>query len=420
MSNESRTHFKRTTTEQGLALIERPFYTSRLERLRGPGIVKVLTGMRRCGKSGVLRLFQQHLVNSGVSQDSIVWVNLELPENAHLKNPDELSRHLRERQSPSGTTYVLIDEAQETPGIARVAYALQESGAFDLYLTGSHARLVESELQDLMSGRYVEIPIFPLSFAEYHACRRSMGASEGSRELLQRYLHDGGLPYTLRLADDSYAMHDYLDGVYHTVVRRDVSSALGKEDPALLDAISRILMSDMGSPTSANAISRQLTKSGMPCSDDTTARYLSALRDAYAFHRVRRLDLRSQAELKTQERYYASDLGLRMLMLGPGGTSLQGMLENVVYLELRRRHREVHAGKHYGRNIDFVAQDEHGRHYYQVAPSVLDEQTLERKLAPLRAERDNYPKAILTLDEIGLESHEGILQHNLVEWLLAS
>ena len=247
-----------------------------------------------------------------------------------------------------------------------------------------------------------------------------MGTSEGNHALLQRYLHDGGLPYTLRLADDPYAMHDYLDGVYHTVVRRDVTSALGKEDPALLDAIARILMSDLGCPTSANAISRQLTKSGMPCSDDTTARYLSALRDAYAFHRMRRLDLRSQAELKTQERYYAGDLGLRKLMLGPSGTSLQGLLENVVYLELRRRHREVHAGKHYGRNIDFVAQDEHGKHYYQVAPSVLDEQTLERKLAPLRAERDNYPKALLTLDEIGLESHEGILQHNLVEWLLAS
>lgn len=401
-------------------MIERPFYINRLERLRGTGLVKVLTGMRRCGKSGVLRLFQQHLVASGVPQDSIVSVNLELPENISLKNPDELDRHLREHKSQSGTTFVLIDEAQEAPGVARVAYALQEAGHFDLYLTGSHARLVQNELHDLMAGRYVEIPIFPLSFAEYLTCRKSMGALEDDRKLLQRYLHDGGLPYTLNLADDSYAMHDYLDGVYHTVVRRDVTSALGKEDPALLDAISRILMGDIGSPTSANAISRQLTKSGMPCSDDTTARYLSALRDAYAFFRVRRLDLRSQAELKTQERYYASDLGLRMLMLGPSGTSLQGMLENVVYLELRRRYREVHAGKHYGRSIDFVAQDEHGKHYYQVAPSVLDERTLERKLAPLRAERDNYPKALLTLDEIGLESHEGILQHNLVEWLLAS
>lgn len=382
--------------------------------------MKVLTGMRRCGKSGVLRLFQQQLLASGVSQDSIVSVNLELPENTRLKNPDELEHHLRELQSPSSTTFVLIDEAQEAPGIARVAYALQEAGTFDLYLTGSHARLVQSELQDLMAGRYVEIPIFPLSFAEYHACGKSMGLGESSRELLQRYLRDGGLPYTLRLADDPYAMHDYLDGVYHTVVRRDVTSALGKEDPALLDAIARVLMSNIGRPTSANAISQQLTKSGMPCSDDTTARYLSALRDAYAFHRVRRLDLRSQAELKTQERYYAGDLGLRMLMLGPSGTSLQGLLENVVYLELRRRHREVHAGKHYGRSIDFVAQDEHGKHYYQVAPSVLDELTLEHKLAPLRAERDNYPKSLLTLDEIGLESHEGILQHNLVEWLLAS
>ncbi len=401
-------------------MIERPFYIDRLERLRGTGLVKVLTGMRRCGKSGVLRLFQQHLVASGISQDSIVGVNLELPENVHLKNPEELERYLREHQSPSGITFVLIDEAQEVPGISRVAYALQETGFFDLYLTGSHARLVQSELQDLMAGRYVEIPIFPLSFAEYRDCRKAMGTSEGNRELLNRYLRDGGLPYTLRLSDDKYAMHDYLDGVYHTVVRRDVTSALGKEDPALLDAISRILMSEIGCPTSANAISKQLTKSGMPCSDDTTARYLRALRDAYAFHRVRRLDLRSKVELKTQERYYASDLGLRMLMLGPGGTSLKGLLENVVYLELRRRHREVHVGKHYGRNIDFVAQDEHGRHYYQVAPSVLDERTLEEKLAPLRAERDNYPKALLTLDEIGLESHEGILQHNLVDWLLAS
>ncbi len=400
-------------------MIERPYYLDRLKRLRGAGLAKVLTGVRRAGKSGILRLLESHLLEEGVDPTSILSVNLELIENESLRTAETLSTYIRTQASHEGTAYVLVDEAQECANIGQVAYELLETGTFDLYLTGSHARLVERDLADVMSGRYVEIPVFPLSFAEYYAAHA--GTASRDTQLFQRYLTNGGLPHTLLLEDDPYALRDYLDGVYHTVVRRDVAGGLGHEDPFLLDAIARGLMANMGQPSSANGLSRTLAKTGKACSDDTVARYLGALSDAYTFHRMRRRDLRTNALLKTQEKFYAADLGLATLLLGPhDATRLPGMLENVVYFELRRRYGNVHTAKHYNRHICFMAEGAEGRAYFQVTPSALDPRTLKESLAPLQAERDNYPKTLLTLDEIGVGSHEGILQRNLIEWLLTS
>jgi predicted AAA+ superfamily ATPase len=400
-------------------MIERPYYLDRLKRLRGTGLAKVLTGMRRAGKSGVLRLLETHLLEEGVGPDDILLVNLEYVEHAPLREAGALLDYVHAHARPGRTTFVLVDEAQEASGIGRVAHQLLEEGTYDLYLTGSHSHLVEDELADVMSGRYVEIPVFPLSFAEYHAAHAGLATGTTDAQLFQRYLSNGGLPHTLSLEHDPFALRDYLDGVYHTVVRRDVASGLGHEDPLLVDAISSSLMGGLGSPTSAHGIANALTSSGRSCSDDTVTVYLGALSGAYAFHRMRRLDLRSNLQLKTQERYFASDLGLRTIMLGGNAAPLGGLIQNVVYLELRRRYPVVYGGKHYARQICFVAQGQEGRAYFQVAPSVLDPAELERQLAPLRAERDNYPKTLLTLDEVGVGSHDGILQRNLVEWLLS-
>lgn len=400
-------------------MIERPYYLDRLKRLRGKGLAKVLTGMRRAGKSGILRLLETHLLEEGVEPSSIVFINLELIENASLCDAAHLRAHLLEHAVPEQTTYVLLDEAQQVNGIGQVAYDLLETGAFDLYLTGSHASLVEHELADIMSGRYVEVPVLPLSFAEYYAAHDHTRALTSDAQLFQRYLTNGGLPHTLLLEDDPYALREYLDSVYHTVVRRDVAASLGHEDPLLLDAITRNLMQNIGSPSSANGVSRTLTAVGQSCSDDTVSRYVGALEGAYAFSRMRRQDLRTGAILKTQEKFYATDLGLSTALVGPQDSALlAGRLENVVYLELMRRSKRVHAAKHYNRQITFVADGEHGREYVHVVPSVLDPTTLAQSLAPLEAERDNYPKTLLTLDEIGVGSHRGILQRNLVEWLL--
>ena len=400
-------------------MIERPLYLDRLRRLRGTSLAKVLTGMRRAGKSGILRLLEQQLLEEGVVADAILVLDLELMQNERLRDAEALLAHVRERASRAGTTYVMLDEAQQARGIGRVAYALMEEGRYDLYLTGSHARLVERELYDALAGRYVEIPVFPLSFAEYHAAHAVGTAAASPPELFERYLQNGGLPQALLFERDPYALREYLDGVYNTVVRRDVSCGLGKEDPALLDAITRHLMTHVGMPISANGVSRALTSGGSSCSDDTVSLYLRALVEAHAFHRVRRLDLKTGMRLKTQERYYADDLGIRSVLLGAGRPSLQGLLENVIYLELRRRYREVDVGRHYTRHISFVARSGEGREYYQVAPSVLDPALLERSLAPLRAERDHYPKTLLTLDAVGTGSHDGIRHLNAIDWLLA-
>lgn len=400
-------------------MIERPMYLDRLKRLRGTGLAKVLTGMRRAGKSGILRLLKSHLLEEGVAPASILSINLELIENERLCNAQALCAYVREHAMPHVTTYVLIDEAQEVEDIGRVAYSLLEEGLIDLYVTGSHSKLVERGFSDIMSGRYVEIPVFPLSFAEYYAAHALRGAYVSDAQLFQRYLTNGGLPHTLLLEDDPFALRDYLDGVYHTVVRRDVTADLGHEDPILLDGIVRELMRGLGRPSSANGISRDLASTGKTCTDDTAARYMGALSHAYTFHRMRRQDLRTGMVLKTQEKYYAADLGLSTLLLGPyDGSRLQGLLENVVYLELRRRFGDVYTAKHYNRHICFMTHGVQGRAYFQVASSVLDPQTLAQTLAPLKAERDNYPKTILTLDEIGAPSHDGIVQRNLVEWLL--
>lgn len=400
-------------------MIERPWYIDRLTQLRGTGLVKVLTGMRRAGKSGILRLLEYRLLEEGVDPASILFINLELVESAPLCAQGVLAEHVRAHAAPEGTTYVLIDEAQAAAHIGHAIYDLMETGRFDLYLTGSHSRLVERDLADVMSGRYVEIPVFPLSFAEYHAAHTQAGQLAHDTQLFQRYMTNGGLPHTLLLEDDPYALHEYLDGVYHTVVRRDVTSGLGHEDPLVLDAIVGRLIGGMGSPSSASAVSKELSATGRSCSDDTVARYLGALTNAYAFHRMRRRDLRTGSILKTQEKFFVDDLGLATLFFGAGRLQLSGLLQNVVYLELRRRFKQVHTAKHYSRHICFVAEGPEGREYLQVAPSVLDPQTLARELAPLQAEKDNYPKTLLTLDEVGIASHDGIRQRNLVEWLLA-
>lgn len=412
--------YKRTANEKGCKMIERPYYIDRLWRQRGVGLVKVLTGMRRSGKSGILRLLEQRLLEEGVRPDSLLFINLELAQNAHLREPDALLAYIASSGGRQTTVYVLIDEAQEAPGIGSVIRSLLDEGCYDVFLTGSHTKLVEQELADTMSGRYVEVHVFPLSFREYCLAHAQADAPVSDRRLFQRYLRNGGLPHTLTLEDDEYALQDYLDGVYHTIVRKDVAGGLGHEDPLLLDAIARALFADLGTSSSASKISRTLSSSGRSCSDDTVARYLGALTDAYAFHCMRRFDLKTGVELKTQEKYYADDLGLRTLMVGPRETSLAGLLENVVYLELRRRYGSVYTGKHYKRSIGFVVGDAQGREYFQVVPSVLDPTVLAQTLAPLQAERDNYPKTILTLDEVGIESHGGIRQQNLMEWLLAS
>ena len=401
-------------------MIERPYYIDRLWRLNGVQLAKVLTGMRRSGKSGILRLLEQRLYKEGVEPDALIRINLELADSAPLREPSTLLDHIRSQKSETGTTYVLIDEAQESQGIGNVVRTLMKDGCYDVFLTGSHTKLVERELADVMSGRYVEVPVYPLSFGEYYNAHTSTGKTVDDRRLFQQYLSNGGLPHTLVLEDDPYALHDYLDGVYHTIIRRDVATGLGHEDPLLLDAIVQELFAYLGTPSSANGLSRTLSSSGRSCSDDTIARYLSALTNAYAFHGMKRYDLKSGVVLKTQEKFYADDLGLRTLLVGPHQTSLSGLLENVVYPELRRRFGTVFAGKHYSRSIGFVAGDAQNREYYQVVPSVLDPATLKSTLASLLAERDNYPKTILTLDEVGLLSHQGIRQRNLIEWLLAA
>ncbi len=396
-------------------MVPRPSYIAALDRYRDRDLIKVVTGMRRVGKSVILQLYREHLLAGGVSPSSIVAVNFEVEDNASLRNPMALLEYAHAHKAPRGTTYVFLDEVQEVPEFQRVVDSLFAEGGYDLYVTGSNSHLLSGDLATLLTGRYVQVEVLPLSYAEL---RSAVGPDTGDQALMQRYLRFGGLPMIAALGEDEQTLLGYLDGVYSTVVRKDVLAQMGAGSPDLLDALSQFLMDSIGSPSSLRSIVSALKANGWHTSAEKVSEYMGALCDAYVFHKVRRYDLRGKALLAQQEKYYANDPGLRTLLLGLRGGDVGHLLENAVYLELRRRATEVRIGKIGASEVDFVARESGDTVYYQVSASVLDPNTLERELAPLRAIGDNYPKRLLTLDEIGNGSHEGIIQRNVIDWLL--
>ena len=285
----------------------------------------------------------------------------------------------------------------------------------DLYLTGSNAMLLGGTLATLLSGRYVEVALLPLSFAEYVSA--AVGPLSPMR-LYQRYLSRGGFPAAVDFAEDSLVLHDYLEGVLNTVLYKDVIQRLNIANGLALGAMTDFLFDNIGNLTSPKAISDAMTSHGTRVSPNTVAEYLSGLANSFIFYPARRYDVRGKRLLKLQQKYYAVDLGLRRMALSGQVRDTGRILENVVFLELRRRYGEVSVGQIGGLEIDFVVQSDEGPRYFQVAESVLDEKTRARELASLEAVRDNYPKFLLTLDDADPAQHGGIRQVNALEWLL--
>ena len=398
-------------------MIERKEYLKSLIAGREKNIIKVVTGVRRCGKSTLFMLYIDYLKSTGVTEDQIISVNLEDIEYEHLLNYKALYEYVKERLQEGKYSYVFLDEIQNCMGYEKAVDSLYIKPNVDVYITGSNAYMLSGELATFLSGRYITIEMLPLSFKEY--CDAQEGNGKSLRENFNDYLRFGSFPYIAQLERSDAIVTPYIDGIYNTILVKDVAKREGITDISLLESIVRFVAGSIGSPISTKKISDTINSSGRRISVNTVDNYLRALNDSYILYKADRYDIKGRQLLKTLGKYYIVDTGIRNMLLSSSAADLGHLIENVVFLELRRRGYKVNVGKMQENEVGFVASDMDGRTYYQVSASVLDAGTLSRELAPLKKIPDNYPKLLLTLDEVGAGSnYEGIRQVNLLHWLL--
>ncbi len=398
-------------------MIERKEYLDQLIASREKNIIKVVTGVRRCGKSTLFELYIDYLKSTGVTDDQIVSVNLEDIDYEHLLDYKALYGYVKERLQKGKYTYVFLDEVQNCMGYEKAVDSLYIKPNVDVYITGSNAYMLSGELATLISGRYIIIEMLPLSFKEY--CAAQAGNGKSLRENFNDYLRFGSFPYIAQLERNDAAVTPFIDGIYNTILVKDVAKREGITDIALLESIVRFVASSIGSPISTKKISDTINSSGRRISVNTVDNYLRALTDSYILYKADRYDIKGRQLLKTLGKYYIVDTGIRNMLLSSSESDIGHLIENVVFLELQRRGYKVNIGKMLESEIDFVASDMDGRTYYQVSASVLDVGTLARELYPLKKIPDNHPKMLLTLDEVGTGlNYEGIRQINLLHWLL--
>jgi predicted AAA+ superfamily ATPase len=396
-------------------LIERKAYLDQLSMWREKEMIKVVTGVRRCGKSTLFDLYIRRLKDDGAGENQIIAVNLEDEDFAELRDYRKLHEYVTSRLAKDEWTYLFIDEIQNCADYEKAISSLFLRKRLDIHITGSNAYLLSGELATKLTARYVEIDMLPLSFAEFGEAVNI----PDKRERFGQYVNLGGFPYAARLADNLTAHGQYLEGVYNTVLVKDIMTRNGLADVTLLKSVARFLADSVGSPVSAKKIADTLTSAGRPTSPSTIDAYLEAVAGSYLFYKVQRFDIKGKTHLKSESKYYICDTGLRNMMLSSVSKDIGHQIENIVYLELLRRGYTVNIGKAgRGTEIDFVAARGARAEYFQVAASALDGDVLERELRPLRQIRDNYPKYLITLDDFTGDAG-GIKRVNLIDWLLS-
>lgn len=404
-----------------LKLIDRPHYLEQLIAFKDTQIIKVVTGIRRCGKSTLFDLYCDYLRAHGVREEQIIRINLEDPDLGEIDDDRKLYHRIKEMLSENEMNYIFIDEVQNVPQFQKAVNGLFIKKNCDVYITGSNAYLLSGELATLLSGRYVEIKMLPLSYREY------VSAFPDTNDLTIKYrdyIQNGSFPYILNLTRRQ-DIRTYLEGIYTTVVLKDVVARKNISDVDILESVISYMFDNIGNLCSANKIANTLTSSGRKVSSHTVESYLAALTDSYVLYRARRYDVKGKQLLVTGNKYYLADIGLRYYLLGTKRADQGHILENVVYLELLRRGYEVYVGKVDRVEVDFMAIDEEGESYYQVAWTLTGEgdnserkSILERELYPLERIHDHNPKYLLTMDFTPLTSHNGIKQMNVLDWLM--
>ena len=396
----------------------RDLYLNQLIKFKDKKLIKVITGLRRSGKSTLLSLFENHLITSGVDRNHIIRMNFESFEFDEITNYKELHEYINKRiLDPNKRHYILLDEVQQVSSWERVINSFFVDANVDIFITGSNAYLLSSELSTLLSGRYVEIKMQPLSFKEYLEFLDS-DKEMSLQEKFNQYLEYGGLPTIVELLDNPDTIGPFLEGIYNTVLMKDVIERNGVRDAALLESILKFIAANIGSIVSTKKISDYLTSSGRKTTSDTIDNYLKMLENAFIIYKANRYDLKGKMFLKTLEKYYIVDIGIRNKLIGLRNTDYGHVLENIVYLELLRRGYEVTIGKIGSLEVDFVASKPNEKIYYQVSATIMDEKTRERELRPLESISDNYPKYILTMDQTVFNDYSGIRVKNIIDFLL--
>ncbi|MQP96201.1 AAA family ATPase [Streptococcus mitis] len=397
--------------------IKRPHYLDFLRRHRDRQIIKVVSGVRRAGKSVLFQLYKEELLATGVDDDQIISINFEDLSYYDLRHFQTLYTYIKEQLVGEKTYYIFLDEIQHVEKFELVADSLFILPNVDLYLTGSNAYFMSSQLATNLTGRYVEIEVLPLSFEEYLS-GQSLTENLNTTEIFNNYLFSA-FPYLLQTS--SYAEKiDYLRGIYNSILLNDIVTRLGNPNPTIIERIVRTLLSSTGSLISTNKIRNTLVSQNVSISHNTLENYLTTLTDSLLFYSVPRFDVKGRALLQRLEKYYPVDLGLRHLLLPDYKEDIGHILENIVYLELRRRYSQVYVGNLDKYEVDFVVVTDLGHYaYYQVSETTLAAETLERELRPLEAIKDQFPKYLLTMDTIQpTANYNGIEKKNIIDWLL--
>lgn len=394
--------------------IERASYLNKLIAFKDKNLIKVITGIRRCGKSTIMEIYRDWLKEQGVSTDQIVYLNFEDYDNFELRNPKNLYAYIKPLLIEDKMNYLFFDEIQHVHDFPDIINSLNLKPNVDIYITGSNAYMLSSEIATLLSGRYIEIAMQPLSFKEYVD---GTGEYDNLQKAYNDYITRSSFPYTLELNTNS-EVSDYLTGLYNTIVVKDIMSRKRLPDVMMLESVIRFTADYIGNILSTKRIADIMTADGRKIDQKTVERYLNSLCETFFVYEAKRYNIKGKQLLKTLGKYYLVDIGLRRMLLGSRSFDAGRILENVVYLELLHRQKKVYVGKNDNLEVDFVAIDENNITYYQVAATVRDESTLKRELASLQQINDQYPKYILTLDDDPVADYDGIKRINALKWMM--
>ena len=396
-------------------LIDRTEYLEELKRWKDKDVIKVVTGIRRCGKSTLFEIFINYLKSIGIKDEEIIYINLE-DAKYDFTDYKDLYNYINDQIEVNKKYYIFLDEVQNVKDFQKAVDSLYIKDNVDVYITGSNAYLLSGELVTLLSGRYIEIKMLPLSFKEYVTAFDD----KDYYHLFLNYMKNGGMPGNIEvLKSNPNDIDKYLDGIFSTIVYKDIMVRNNITDKMLLENILKLIFASIGSPISTKKISDTLSSKGMLTSNHTVENYITAFIESFLIYKAERFDVKGKNLLVRDYKYYAVDTGLRSYLLGKKADSDMGhILENIVYLELLRRGYKVYVGKVDELEVDFVAENRDGLKYYQVALSLRDEKVLERELKSLQKTKDHYPKVLLTLDMDLEADYDGITKINVIDWLL--
>ena len=407
--------------------IDRKEYLDFLVKSKDRQIIKVVSGVRRCGKSTLFEIYKDFLIENGVAKNQIISINFEDMDYEELTDYKKLYEYIKSKMIENKRNYIFLDEIQHVDKFEKVVDSLFIKENTDLYITGSNAYFMSSELATLLSGRYIELKMLPLSFKEYYQAKLEYEKLEQkenriSKTLIQyynEYILNSSFPYTLQLDSDLKNIHEYLSGIYNSVLLKDIVARLKISDVMRLESVVKYIFDNIGNLISLSKIGNTLTLMGRKTDAKTIEKYIRGLTDSLLVHEVSRYNIKGKEFLSTLSKYYVADLGLRQMILGNRNIDMGHILENIIYLELIRRKGNVYVGQFDKNEIDFVVINSNEIEYYQVALTVLDENTLKRELDTFKNIKDNYPKYLITLDDVMVNTdYDGIKVVNALEWLL--